>query len=546
MPSFLEEVVAYSEPFKAPIEGPSPVGSDISYDPEFETLKAEIDKITSLSGEQPNWSEIVVVGEELLREKSKDMRILAWSSIGRLRTRGLKGFAEGLATFKEVCTEHWEPMFPSVKRGRARGNLAGWLSDQGALLLADISPGASDRDALTAVEQLTRDLDGLLASKLGNDHPGLGGLISVLREKSRQLPAAAPAAPPPPPPAPVAAPVAPAPVVASAPAAAAAPAPVAAAMPAPEVPQIGGSADVLPALRAVGKSITEAAAVLRKEDPAQAWPYKLQRTGMWLVVKAAPPNEGGKTRIPPPQGHAKKLETLAAGGQWMELLTTAESLTATYLYWFDLHRWVVLAMDRLGALFVEARGVVAAETLAFTQKFPVIVELKFADGTPFADSATVSFLEEEAKKAGGGQGGGGGSGQIDEEERQIAERFEEAKELASSGKTLDALALGIQLAERGADLRTRFRGRLTVAQLALAGGKPDVGHALLEGLLDLGLAHQLDIWEPKLAAQLYVALLSCRRAGGAPEGGSKHSDSEIFTRLCRIDPAAALKLTTRP
>ena len=92
MPSFIEEVVAYSEPFKAPIEGASPVGSDISYDPDFETLKAEIDKLASLAGEQPNWSEIVVVGEELLRERSKDLRILMWSSIGRLRTRGLRGF----------------------------------------------------------------------------------------------------------------------------------------------------------------------------------------------------------------------------------------------------------------------------------------------------------------------------------------------------------------------------------------------------------------------------------------------------------------------
>ncbi len=546
MPSFIEEVVAYSEPFKAPIEGASPVGSDISYDPDFETLKAEIDKLASLAGEQPNWSEIVVVGEELLRERSKDLRILMWSSIGRLRTRGLRGFAEGLATIKEVCGEHWEPMFPSVKRGRARGNLAGWLSDQAALIVGELSPGATDREALVAIDQLLRDIDALFASKLGQDHPGFGTLLSVLRDKTRRLPEAAPAAPPPPraEPSPAAAAAAPAAVAPPQAAPVTAPSPPAAPALTTDIPAATSAADVLPTLRAVGKTITEAAALLRKEDPAQAWPYKLQRTGLWLVVKALPPNEGGKTRIPPPQGHAKKLEALATAGQWMELLNTAESLSGQYIFWFDLQRWAALALDRMGALFLEARAVVGAEAHAFIQRFPALVELKFADGTPFADAATVSWLEEEAKKHGAATGGGGSS-QVDEEERLVAERFAEAKELASAGKTLEALALGSQLADRGADVRTRFRGRLAVAQMALSGGKPDVAHAVLEGLLDLASLHELDAWEPRLAAQLYGALLACRRAGAGAEGSGHLPDAELFTRLCRVDPAAALKASSR-
>lgn len=546
MSKLLEEIAAYAQTLKAPVEGTSAVGADLSYDPDFEQLKGEIDKLTSMSGEQPNWSEIAVMGEELLRERSKDMRLLAWCAVARLKTRGLKGFGEGLAMMTEVCREFWDPMFPPAKRARARGNLAGWLADQAAAYFAGNDVPPSERETLAAVEQLSRDLDALLSEKLKQDHPGLGGLLGALRDQLRRMPAEAPpaAAPQPAPQAAAAAPsaalpAAPATPVADAPAAA----PAAAAAPAPQAPKVSGSADVLPALRALGKSICECAMHLRKEDPAQAWSYSLQRTGLWLAVKAPPPAEGGKTRIPPPQQpQVKKLESLAAGEQWMELLNTAEGMTSTYLFWFDLHRWVVLAMDRLGALFLESREAVVAQTLAFVAKFPALPELQFADGTPFADPATRSWLEEHQKQVGGG-GGGGGSAQVDEEEQELQARFEQAKEMASSGKVVDALALGIQLAERGADLRSRFRSRLMVAQMALQGGKPDVARALLEGLLEVASEHVLQRWEPQLCAQLYSHLLMARRA--APAEDVQVSDRELFDVLCRLDPAAALKVAGR-
>src|SRR5690606_26290272 len=51
------------------------------------------------------------------------------------------------------------------------------------------------REALQTTEQFCRDLDALFGEKLGQDHPGLGGLASVLREQQRRMPAAPIAAP---------------------------------------------------------------------------------------------------------------------------------------------------------------------------------------------------------------------------------------------------------------------------------------------------------------------------------------------------------------
>ena len=93
----------------------------------------------------------------------------------------------------------------------------------------------------------------------------------------------------------------------------------------------------------------------------------------------------------------------------MDLLNDAENLTGTFLFWFDLHRLVALALDRLGALFLAPREVVGRELVAFLDRFPGMTALTFSDGTPFVEPMTQTFLDEErAKWAPSGAAGGGG------------------------------------------------------------------------------------------------------------------------------------------
>jgi type VI secretion system protein VasJ len=93
---------------------------------------------------------------------------------------------------------------------------------------------------------------------------------------------------------------------------------------------------------------------------------------------------------------------------------------------------------------------------------------------------------------------------------------------------------------------------LLVGRLAIQAGKADLARSLLEGLVSEGDRHQLDEWEPTLAASLYSALL----AAWGPEREASDEDrparvvtgpprEEVFARLCRLDPAAALKLSGR-
>src|SRR5690606_27160902 len=108
--------------------------------------------------------------------------------------------------------------------------------------------------------------------------------------------------------------------------------------------------------------------------------------------------------------------------QWADLLAHAEGLTGRFLFWLDLQRFVATALDRLGARYEDAQRAVVAEVLVFVGQHPQVLELSFADGTPFVDEATRTWLEEEQGKAGAGGSSsddGGGTLQLDTEAAEL-------------------------------------------------------------------------------------------------------------------------------
>lgn len=535
-------------PLKAAIPGGEPQGIDASYEPEFEEVKNEVDKLGSLEGQTPEWGRVATVSQELLKSKTKDFRLLVWLAAALMIQKGPVGLAEGLLGILEVTKEHFDTMYPPAKRARARGNLASWLSDQAEATLNDYSPSGADREALALCETLYGEVDDLLSEKLGENYPGMGGLRGVLRNKSRELPAEAP----PPPPKPAAAPAAPA--AAAPPAAAAAAAPVAAA---PAAPALVTPQDAQKALKPACLELRKISSLMRKGDPAAAVPYRVFRFALWVEIAGAPPAEGNLTRLPPPTPDKKqRMESLSSASNWVELIEASEGFAAQHLFWLDAHRFTALGLDRLGALAVAAREVVGREVVAFVERFPLLLNLKFSDGTDFADAATKTWIEEEqAKYAGGGGGPGAAASAASEEDQLLAERFEKAKELVSSGQVSDGLGVALQLANRGADARTRFRARLSVARLAIQGGQMTIARPILEALVREVDAHALEVWEPELTAKVYVSLLTCladvKDRPGAPPGppGAKAEPrpevakfAELFDKLCRLDPAAAMGL----
>ncbi len=525
MSDYAELLLQKTEALRAPIAGGSPGGSDASFDPVFEKLKGEIDKLSGLDGAQPDWRSVNELAADVLSTKAKDFRAATWLATARLQTSGWQGLAEGLAVMHALASEYWDTMFPEARRARARANLVGWMVERIVPKLQEIPVRMQDGDAVRRCSDLFEEIDSILAEKVGDAYGGLGELRSVMRSRVRDIPE-----PPPP-------------VVET-------PAAETSSSESTSVETSGGGAmpavsspeEVDDALLAHGASIMAAARVLREADAASADAYRLMRAGAFLPLRIVPPNEGGTTWVPAPDPYYPgTCEGHAASGSWMELLATAEEGLGTSFFWLDAHRWTATALDRLGPAYAAAREAVGREVVAFLARMPGVEHLSFSDGTPFAQPATRSWLEEETARWGGG--GGGKPNAANAEDEELAARLEEAKALVQAGRVGEGLSLANALANRSPDIRRRFRARTGVAQMALDAGRAEIARAMFDGLAAEIERHGLELWEPDLCAPVFRGVIDCIAQLGGDET-TFALRATLFEKLCRIDPGAAFTIAT--
>ncbi|MHC4597840.1 MAG: type VI secretion system ImpA family N-terminal domain-containing protein, partial [Planctomycetota bacterium] len=130
-----------------PIPGDNPAGSPCRYEPEFETLSAEIDKLENPAGGEMNPGVAVDQASKLLSGKSKDMLVAAYLAFVLLERDGYPGFLTGLTVLRDIMKTFWEDCFPEKTRMRARVSSLEWLVDKTIPRLAHI---AVDPEALQA------------------------------------------------------------------------------------------------------------------------------------------------------------------------------------------------------------------------------------------------------------------------------------------------------------------------------------------------------------------------------------------------------------
>jgi type VI secretion system protein VasJ len=520
MGEHLEKVLEQTAALRAPIAGDSPAGADISLEPEFEKIKAELDKLSSIEGGDVDWRLVVSSAEELLASKTKDLRLAVWLTAAGVERTAWAGFVRGLLVCRSLIQDLWEPLLP--KRDKARTNIVLWLGERVAPRLASLDVSLSDGDDVRACAELVEEIDKTLAEKLGDAFPGVRGLVSAARARVRDIPL-----PPPPPPEPTAAggdwadddeaPAA---------------APVA--EPTGGIRLSTSAADADATTTTCGESLVALARSIVAIDPTRAWAYRLHRQGIWLAVERVWLEEGVVSRPMHPGPDAEtveRLRSLLASTRWHELVVAGEDASARFPLWLDPHRFVAVALERMGTALTDAREAVGREATDFARRHAFLLEARLSDGTAVASPETIEWLEVEAKRW------QLGSRALDigrDEDRDLAVRFAEAKNLVAAGRHAEGLAIAVQLARRGADTRERFRSSLDLARLAMNAGAQEVARPILEGLVATAKAHSLETWDPSLCARLYAGLYRCLPAD-APDRAA------VFEVLCRIDPGAALR-----
>ncbi|MBN2319758.1 MAG: type VI secretion system protein TssA [Acidobacteria bacterium] len=515
-----------------PVNAENPVGESVRYDPEFERLQAEMQKLESLSGDPINWKEVVALSKEILKNKSKDLLVGSYLILGLLETEGYNGLLNGLTCLEGAISAHWASLFPVAKRMRARVNALNWLSEKAGASISRRKPDQDDGVSLKICEELVKSLEDLLDEKISPEEPVLGDLYRSLQEQANRLPdtdadtdktAEAPESK-------VA--VQPAPAI-----------PVAATKPATNIET---SEDAKRSLKDAFGSLKKIAAFTRSQDLAQPMPYRLIRFLTWCEIDAPPPAENGKSRVPPPPKQLRdRFRTLSEQSAWQELVLQTEGKVAEFPFWLDLHRLSETALAELGPDYIKARTAIKSEVINLLDRLPDLMEIEFSDETPFADESTRNwistqiFTEKEAKPVEVAASG--------DQTDFLTEVRTKSRQLLQDGDPKAALGLVQETSRTAPTERQKFLAQLELANLCLEIRNIKAALAQLEMLNDQITRFSLDIWEPQLASQvLQIYWHTINRAlketkQPAPEL-SRLADS-VFGRLCRLDVLAGLNAT---
>ncbi|WP_420457112.1 type VI secretion system protein TssA [Rubrivirga sp.] len=532
----------------APIPGPAPTGEDVTYDPVFERLRETVDRIDSVGtgvdhesvtgggspfagGASADHDAVVADALAVLTEQSKDVRAAAYLVTSLAHTEGARGVAAGLSGLVEMAQTHWAGLHPP--RARARRGAFEFLAARVSAALATWDrPAADERGPLDAALAAVADLQLLVSAEMGDDAPALSGLRRALSDRLRTVPDEARPPPPAEEPAPSASPSPTASGDGSATASVPPPAPAAAPTPAPRPTAPSGPPTAVAFTGDPVRAVVQAAAAFRSVEAASASAIRLVRVVRWDPLVGPPPATDHATMIePPPDRRREALVTLAASDPALFVEQAEQALADTsFHFWLDLQRLADGALAELGPVGAEGRSALRAEVARLVGRVPALLDLRFRDGTPFADDATrawagglspsaPSAARPRASDASSDDAGSGG--------------WDEARSLVESGDLAGALAALERAAPSGG--RAGLVHRLRTAELCLSAGRADVAQALVTALVRVADGRDLDTWEPGLAADLYAALATAARQAGQADAAA-----QAHARLAAVAPSRAV------
>jgi type VI secretion system protein ImpA len=124
----------------APVTPTAPCGQDLSFSPDFDAIQElrRADDPTLDQGEwvtslkSADWPGVVARCDELLSNRSKDLRLLVWRVEALAHVRGYAGLVQGLGDCVAVCNVFWDGLHPQPEDGDAeqRAGTIRWLLGQ--------------------------------------------------------------------------------------------------------------------------------------------------------------------------------------------------------------------------------------------------------------------------------------------------------------------------------------------------------------------------------------------------------------------------------
>lgn len=497
-----------------PISAAGFAGEDTRYSVAYENLEQELAKATSLyASGSVDWNTINQGAESLLTNESKDIRIAAWLTWGLYQRDSFLGLHAGLVMIGLLCREHWQDIHP--RKDRTRAAAINWLVPRMEQVLADHVPMAEQLALFEHIAAELRSLEAILSAHLGSQAPLLLPLCRRLEEMVKRAGTAHPQ-----------------------------PGPVGAAI--AQVKQAAVQAftatspvehekDAHKSLRALQDQSRPLCSWWLKQNATDLKALRLARTLLWLPIESLP--ERNAENVTALRGlPADKLATYRerfAQGVYADLIADLETSIARAPFWLDGQRIAWECLQQLDA--AQAMREVEIQLALFLLRVPGLDELRFHDGTPFADAETRAWIAArvmphvQPEKA-ANEPMISAHGSTPTWEQALADVLPELRKDGLK-RAVQQLKQGLNHAKGG---RERFHWQLTLARLCLHAKKYDLGKTQLESLDQTLTATGLGDWEPDLALEVLRLLHHCCEV--LPQNHAvRESKDEIYRRLCHLD-----------
>ncbi|MCD5994607.1 type VI secretion system protein TssA [Pseudomonas sp. CDFA 602] len=491
-----------------PINGLDDAGEDIRFSPEFDALEAELNITESgLRSSNVDWIKVRQGCESILCEQSKDLRVACWLVWALYQCDSFPGLLAGMGLLHWLCEQRWQVLHP--RKSRTRAAAMGWLfSRLEKIPIEDVSI-KKQRSLFEKLAVYLGDLDDLLGRHLINDAP----LLLPLRRRLTRV-----------------------------------------------IQQAAQNEEARPTVteqvRHVATQLfSKSQAIGSEKDARQAWSahresaycltawwlqqkttdlraLRLNRTVLWLDIENAPPsNADGITELRGvPSDGVKIYRERLEQGHYADLIVRVESSLTGCPFWLEGQRIVWECLKGLNA--DSAAEEVEVQLAVLLQRIPTLIDLRFQDGQPFADTETRDWIaahvlpivmpSQPVTSASG----------VDEQPTWDAVYHELVPGLRGGGFRAAVSIIKQHIGDaRGG--RACFYWQFTLARICYEAKKYELARVQLEMLDQQIQALDLHAWEPDVVLNVWRLLHLCYQR--LPQNNDSSLGKDVYRRLCYHD-----------
>ncbi len=288
-------------------------------------------------------------------------------------------------------------------------------------------------------------------------------------------------------------------------------------------------------------AVAAAAAYLRTQDPTDPAPYLLVRSLRLGELRRGEDHIDPRLLEAPPTETRTRLKGLLLDARYDELIAAAEEVTASAYGrgWLDLQRYVVTALEALGPTFEPAAQAVRKALGDLLAERPELASATLMDDSPTANHETLEWLNASGILPAEGERAARAPAKASLRAPTEA-TSQRASDLVRAGRHRQAIELLMREADQEHSPRARFLRRAEAARIMANTGLESIAIPILRQMLDRIERHTLEDWEEGETVAVPMGLLwRCLRS---VEGDSSQAQ-ELYKRVCRLDPVAALHLT---